>query len=63
MQKIVLRYCWCDEEFLQKDAKDELAFEKGGKTASVFSRVALHEECGVVKWRGRKVWSKHPQVL
>lgn len=25
----------CDEEFLQKDAKDEFAFGKGGKTANV----------------------------
>lgn len=48
----------CGENFLQKDAKDEFAFGKGGKTASVFRRVAHNEECGVVKWRGRKVGSK-----
>lgn len=48
----------CDEEFLQKDAKDEFAFGKGGKTASLFRGVAHNEECEVVKWRGRKVWSK-----
>lgn len=48
----------CDEEFLQKDVKDEFAFGKDGKTASVFRGVTHNEECGVVKWRGRKVWSK-----
>lgn len=53
----VLRY-FCDEEFLQKDAKDGFAFGKGGKTASVFRGVAHNEECGVVKRKGRKVWSK-----
>lgn len=48
----------CDEEFLQKDAKDGFAFGKGGKTASVFREMAHKEKCGVVKWRGRKAWSK-----
>ena len=44
----------CEEEFLQKDAKDEFVFGEGGKCASVLVEVAHKEECGAVKWRGRK---------